>query len=148
MPLEALNGQNPFKKRRKRSFSGFSASGFPPWAWALGAAPIDPVWIRCGCAVGVPKAVYACECKLYLVPFHCERSAEPHQKTHFFYNLGPFGVWGPIQRQGEPPGVRGINMSPWRGLTARSRQILFFGLWFQGLCQAESRPRKHEIGAA
>ena len=35
-----------------------------------------------------------------------------------FEDFGPFGAQGAVQRQGEPPGVRGINMSPWRGLAA------------------------------
>ena len=33
--------------------------GYPEEGMPL-LATVDPVWIRCGCAVGVPKAVYAC----------------------------------------------------------------------------------------
>ena len=31
--------------------------GYPEEGMPL-LATVDPVWIRCGCAVGVPKAVY------------------------------------------------------------------------------------------
>ena len=31
--------------------------GYPEEGMSL-LATVDPVWIRCGCAVGVPKAVY------------------------------------------------------------------------------------------
>ena len=48
MPLEALNGQKPFKNTANYNFWVFRPHTLPPWAWALGAAPIDLVWIRCG----------------------------------------------------------------------------------------------------
>ena len=41
MPLEALNGQKPFKKTQKIVIFMIFGLG-PPWAWALGAAPIGP----------------------------------------------------------------------------------------------------------
>ena len=69
MPLEALNGQKPLKTPKTSIFAFFCLAPFPPWAWALGAAPIDPVWIRCGCAVG-PVLVpwWACAWSLCVHP--------------------------------------------------------------------------------
>ena len=58
-PLEALNGQKPFKKRQRRPFSGFSASpppGHGPWGL--------PLLIRCGSGVA---ALWECRRQFTLV---------------------------------------------------------------------------------
>ena len=49
MPLEALSVQKPFTNAENDNFHDFRPR--PPWAWALGAAPIGPgvvpLWLRC-----------------------------------------------------------------------------------------------------
>ena len=44
----------------------------------------------------------------------------------FWQFWSPFGPRGLSRGRGEPPGVRGINMSPWRGLAAPFKPDLIF----------------------
>ena len=58
--------------------------------------------------------------------------------------FGPFGPRGLSRGRGEPPGVRGINMSPWRGLAAPFRPDLIFR---PGPLPGQIWAQKHQIGA-
>ena len=50
--------------------------GYPEEGMPL-LATVDPVWIRCGCAVGVPKAVYTCYlCEPCTVLWDCTALAQ------------------------------------------------------------------------
>ena len=62
-PLEALNDQKPLKNAENHNFHDFRPRP-PPLPGH--ARCYMALFVRCGCAVGVPKAAYACQLSVEL----------------------------------------------------------------------------------